>query len=199
MSARSAVKRLPPEVRKVLEDWLKEFLAGDLTLDQVMSRLDGQMAMLGIDPEIAPSRSSVHRHAKSFQAVVERIQRSRELTELLAQQLGPEVADGRGVQVMVQAVQSLTYDLIGSIEEGKPVDPKTIHDLAKAAHHLAAAQKTDADRALKIEEDVRRKAAASVAKLGKKLGWSSDTARSVREEILGVKLGAEPAAPADTE
>lgn len=199
MSARSAVKRLPPEVRKVLEDWLKEFLAGDLTLDQVMARLDGQMAMLGIDPEIAPSRSSVHRHAKSFQAVVERLQRSRELTELLAQQLGPEVADGRGVQVMVQAVQSLTYDLIGSIEDGKPVDPKTIHDLAKATHHLAAAQKTDADRALKIEEDVRRKAAASVAKLGKKLGWSSDTARSVREEILGVRLGAEPAAPADTE
>lgn len=199
MSARSAVKRLPPEVRKVLEDWLKEFLGGALTLDEVMTRLEGQMALAGVDPEQAPSRSSVHRHAQKFKAVVERIQRSRELTDMLAQQLGPEVADGRGVQIMVQAVQSLTYDLLAALEEGTVIEAKTIHDLAKAAHHLAAAQKTDTDRALKIEEDVRRKAAAAVAKLGKKLGWSSETARSVREEILGVKLGAPAVAPAEGE
>ncbi|MND22329.1 hypothetical protein D3C80_127050 [compost metagenome] len=199
MSARSAVKRLPPEVRSVLEAWLKEFLVGDLTLDEVMTRLEGQMALAGMDPKEAPSRSSVHRYSQKFEAVVERIQRSRQLTDMLAQQLGPEVADGKGVQIMVSAVQSLTYDLLGALEEGTPIDAKTIHDLAKAAHHLAAAQKTDADRALKIEEDVRRKAAASVAKLGKKLGWSSDTARSVREEILGVKLGAPAPAPADAE
>ncbi|MNU42695.1 hypothetical protein D3C71_314600 [compost metagenome] len=199
MSARSAVKRLPTEVRSVLEAWLKEFLVGDLTLDQVMTRLEGQMALAGMDPEEAPSRSSVHRYAQKFEAVVERIQRSREITNMLAEQLGPEVADGRGVQIMVSAVHSLTYDLLGALEEGTPIDAKTIHDLAKAAHHLAAAQKTDADRALKIEEDVRRKAAASVAKLGKKLGWSSDTARSVREEILGVKLGAPAPTPADAE
>ena len=189
MSARSAVKRLPPEVRKVLEDWLKEFLAGDLTLDQVMARLDGQLAMLGLDPAVAPSRSSIHRHAKGFQAVVERIQRSRELTELLAQQLGPEVADGRGVQVMVQAVQSLTYDLIGSIEDGKPVDPKTIHDLAKAAHHLAAAQKTDADRALKIELEARRKAAAAGGKEARAQGLTEDKVRAIEKAILGVDRG----------
>lgn len=186
MSARSAVKRLPTEVRKHLEDWLKEFLAGDLTLDQVMTRLEGQLSMLGLDPEIAPSRSSVHRHAKSFQAVVERIQRSRELTELLAQQLGPEVADGRGVQVMVQAVQSLTYDLIGSIEEGKPVDPKSIHDLAKAAHHLAAAQKTDADRALKIELEARKKAAAAAGKEARAQGLTEDRVRAIEKAVLGV-------------
>lgn len=199
MSARSAVKRLPAEVRSVLEAWLKEFLVGDLTLDEVMTRLEGQMALVGMDPEEAPSRSSVHRYAQKFEAVVERIQRSRQLTDMLAQQLGPEVADGRGVQIMVSAVQSLTYDLLGALEEGTPIDAKTIHDLAKAAHHLAAAQKTDADRALKIEEDVRRKVASDVAKLGKKQGWSSETAQTVREQILGVKLGTPPVAPAPAE
>lgn len=199
MGARSAVKRLPDDIRKLLEEWLKSFHSDDLTLDEVMSRLEGQMAMAGLDPAVAPSRSSVHRYAQKFEAVVQRINRSRELTNLLAEQLGPSVADGRGVQVMVQAVQSLTYDLLAAIEEGTSLDPKAIHDLAKAAHHLAAAQKTDADRALKIEEDVRRKTAANVAKLGKKLGWSSDTARSVREEILGVKLGAPPSETEDAE
>lgn len=186
MSARSAVKRLAPEVRKVLEDWLKEFIAGDLTLDQVMARLEGQAALVGIDPEQIPSRSSVHRYAQRFESVVQRIQRSRELTDMLAQQLGPEVADGRGVQVMVQAVQSLTYDLLASLEEGTAVDPKAIHDLAKAAHHLAAAQKTDADRALKIELEARKKAAAAGGKEARAQGLTEDKVRAIEKAILGV-------------
>jgi len=198
MARPSSVKKLPSEVRTNLEAWLKDFIGGALSLDQVMDRLDGIAALHGLEPVAVPSRSSVHRYAQKFEAVVERIQRAKELTNLLAEQLGPEVADGRGVQVMVQAVQSLTYDLLASLEEGTAVDPKAIHDLAKAAHHLAAAQKTDADRALKIEEDVRRRAAADVAKLGKKLGWSAETAQTVREQILGVKLGA-PAPPAKAE
>ncbi len=199
MARPSSVKKLPAEVRTNLEGWLKEFIGGQLSLDQVMERLDGIAALHGLEPVAVPSRSSVHRYAQRFEVVVERIQRSKELTNLLAEQLGPEVADGRGVQVMVQAVQSLTYDLLASLEEGTAVDPKAIHDLAKAAHHLAAAQKTDADRALKIEEDVRRRVAADTAKLGKKLGWSSETAQTVREQILGVKLGVPAAAPATPE
>lgn len=199
MARPSSVKKLPAEVRTNLEGWLKEFIGGQLSLDQVMERLDGIAALHGLEPVAVPSRSSVHRYAQRFEVVVERIQRSKELTNLLAEQLGPEVADGRGVQVMVQAVQSLTYDLLASLEEGTAVDPKAIHDLAKAAHHLAAAQKTDADRALKIEEDVRRRVAADTAKLGKKLGWSSETAQTVREQILGVKLGAPAAAPTTPE
>lgn len=199
MSVRSSVKRLPDSVRGPLEGWLKEFIAGRLSLDEVTERLGQLLDFLGMDPGTAPSRSSIHRYSQSMEKVIERIQRSKELTDLMAEQLGPSVADGKGVQVMIQAVQGLAYDLLSTIEEGTAVDPKAIHDLAKAAHHMAAAQKTDADRALKIEAEVRRKAAADVQKLGKKLGWSADTARSVREEILGVKLAAPAETPADAE
>lgn len=186
MGARSAVKRLPEGVRTLLEGWLKLFLSGEKTLDQVMSLLEGQMAVAGIDPEAAPSRSAVHRHAQKFEAVVERIQRSRELTDLLAEQLGPAVADGKGVQVLIQAVQGLAYDLLANIEDGTALDPKAIHDLAKAAHHMAAAQKTDADRALKIEQEVRKKAAAAGGAEAKAMGLTEDKVRQIEKAILGV-------------
>lgn len=186
MGARSAVTRLPDDVRTLLEEWLKSFLKGDRTLDQVMSLLEGQMAIAGLDPEAAPSRSSVHRHAQKFEAVVQRIQRSRELTELFAEQLGPSVADGRGVQVLIQGIQGLAYDLLASIEDGTPVDPKAIHDLAKAAHHMASAQKTDADRALKIEAEVRKKAAAAGGAEAKAMGLTEDKVRQIEKAILGV-------------
>ena len=185
MPARSAVERLPAEARAQIEAWLKEFLAGRLTLDEVMTRVAAQWAMLAPGADM-PSRSAVHRHAEKFERIVERIERSRQITELLSEQLGPTVAEGRGVQVMVQAVQSLTYDLLASLEEGTPVDPKSIHDLAKATHHLAAAQKTEADRALKVEAETLKKAAAAAQALGKEMGWTADTARQVRERILGV-------------
>ncbi len=193
MGARSAVKRLPTDVRKILEAWLKEFHSDDLTLDEVMSRLEGQMAMSGLDPADAPSRSSVHRYAQQFEVVVQRIQRSRELTDLLAEQLGPSVADGRGVQVLIQAVQGLAYDMLANIEEGTALDPKAIHDLAKAAHHMAAAQKTDTDRAMKIESETLKKAAAAARSVGRELGWSAETAATVRARILGVGKTAAPA------
>lgn len=194
MGARSAVTKLPVEVRKLLEEWLKDFLAGDLTLNEVMSRLEGHMALAGVPAEAAPSRSSVHRYSQGFEKVIQRVQRSRELTNLMAEQMAPAVSDGKGVQVLIEAVQGLAYDLFASIEEGTPIDAKTIHDLSKAAHHMAAAQKTDADRALKVEAETLKKAAAAATKLGKKLGWSAETARTVREEILGVKLAPPPAA-----
>lgn len=187
MSVRSSVKRLPKEVRQPLEEWLKEFLAKEISLDQVVDRLEGLVAFHGLDPEVTPSRSAVHRYAQSFDKVVKRIQRTREMTDLLAEQLGPSVADGRGVQVMIQAVQSLAYDLLTNLDEGTPVDPKSIHDLAKATHHLASAQKTDADRALKIEAEVRKKAAASAGAEAKAMGLTEDKVRQIEKAILGVE------------
>ena len=177
----------------MLEEWLKDFLKGTFTLDEVMTRLEGQMALVGLPAEAAPSRSSVHRYGQKFEAVVQRIQRSKELTNLLAEQLGPAVHDGKGVQVLIQAVQGLAYDLLANIDEGTSLDPKSIRDLAQAAQLMAAAQKTDADRALKVEAETLRKAAAAAKAVGRELGWSAETAATVRERILGV--GKKTAAP----
>lgn len=184
MPARSAVKRLPDDVRGTLEVWLKDFLAGRLTLDEVMDRLSAQVAMAGVDPEATPSRSAVYRYAQNFERVVQRLERTRELTEMLSQQLGPEVADGKGVQVMIQAVQSLSYDLLANLEDGVALDPKSIHDLAKATHHLASAQKTDADRALKIQAETRKAAAEDVREACAEKGLSEDVAEFLFERVL---------------
>lgn len=183
---RSAVKRLPTEVRSTVEGWLKEFAAGRLTLDEVVARLDAQWTMIAPPDVPKPSRSSLHRHAQQLEKVGERIRRSQEMTAAFAEAVGPQVADGKGVQVMIQAVQSLVYDLLGSIEDGAGVDPKAIHDLAKAAHHMAAAQKTDADRALKIEAETRKRAAAEVKEACAERGLSDEVAEFLFARVLNL-------------
>lgn len=188
MPKRSTVERLPDGARKALEEWLVDFNAGRLPLDEVMTRLEALLDFNDAKAR-APSRSAVHRHAQKFAAIGERIKRSQSFADALAREVGPQINDGKGLQVLIQAFQSLAYDMIGNLEDEQSLDPENLMFFARSLKDVAGALKTDADRALKIEQETRKKLAAEVGTLGKKLGWTSETAKTVREEILGVKLG----------
>jgi hypothetical protein len=186
MGARSGVERLPPEARQALEGWLGDFNAGQISLDDVMTRLESLLDFndIGLKP---PSRSAVYRYSTKFAAMGERIKRSEAFANALAKEVGPQVNDGKGLQVLIQAFQSLAFDMIGNMEEDQALDPESLMFFARSLKDVSSALKTDTDRALRIEQETRKKAAAEVDKLGKKLGWSADTAQTVRAQILGVR------------
>jgi Protein of unknown function (DUF3486) len=185
--ARSSVDRLPEGARKSLHEWLGQFQKGELSLDQVMERLGALLEFNGLS-EQAPSRSAVHRYAQNFAQVAERVKRSQQFAEMLASEVGPQIGDGKGVQVLVQAYTSLAYDMIGSMAAEERMDPEALLDFARSIQAAASAQKIDADRALKIEEAALKKAAARVDKVARASGWSAETAALVRSQILGIKL-----------
>lgn len=187
MAKRSTVERLPEGARRVLEEWLVEFNAGRVTLDEVMSRLETLLEFNDAKAK-APSRSAVHRHAQKFAALGERMKRSQAFADAFAREVGPEVADGKGLQVLIQGFQSLAFDMLGSLEEDQVLDPESLMFFARSIQSVASAQKADAERALKIEQETRKKVAAGVEQVGRRLGWSADTARQVRAEIFGVKV-----------
>lgn len=187
MGKRSSVERLPDGARKALEEWLVDFNAGRIPLDEVMSRLESILEFNGGKAK-APSRSAVHRHAQKFEKISERIKRSQSFADALAKEVGPQIGDGKGLQVLMQAFQSLCYDMIGNLDDDEALDPESLMFFARSLKDVSSALKTDADRALKIEQETRKKLAAEVAKLGTSLGWSAKTAAQVRAEILGVKL-----------
>lgn len=185
--ARSSVDRLPEGARKSLHEWLGKFQGGELSLDDVMERLGALLEFNGLSDK-APSRSSVHRYAQNFAQVAERVKRSQQFAEMLATEVGPQIGDGKGVQVLVQAYTSLAYDMIGNLPEDAQLDTKGLLDFAKSIQAAASAQKIDADRALKIEEVALKKAATRVDEVAKAEGWSAETAAKVRAKIMGVKI-----------
>lgn len=190
--ARSSVDKLPEGARKSLHEWLGQFQDGALSLDQVMERLAALLEFNGLSDK-APSRSSVHRYAQNFAAVSERVKRSQRFADMLANELGPQIGDGKGLQVLIQAFNSLAYDMVGQLTEDQVMDPENLMFFARSIQAVAGAQKSDADRALKIEEAALRKAATRVDKVARASGWSAETAAMVRAQILGIKL--EPAEP----
>ncbi|MFN3513446.1 MAG: phage protein Gp27 family protein [Phenylobacterium sp.] len=188
MAPRSTVERLPEGARKALEEWLVEFNAGQISLDEVMSRLEALLDFNDLKAK-APSRSAVHRHAQKFQAIGERIKRSEHFAAALAKEVGPHVADGQGFQVLIQAFQSLAFEMIGNLEEDQALDPENLMFFARSLQSVASAQKTDADRVMKIQQEARKTAAAQAEKVMKSRGMSADTIDVIRKAVLGTADG----------
>lgn len=183
--ARSAVERLPKDVRDQLEAWLREFIDGRLQLDEVMTRLDAQFAdQLG---DAMPSRSSLHRHSQKFADMAARLKRSREISDQLIAQVGPDVADGKGFKVLVQGFESMAFDYMMNLGPEETLDPENLMFFARAIGAVASAQKTDTDRALKVRALALKDAAVAAEKVAKKAGVSKETLDAIRAGILGVK------------
>jgi hypothetical protein len=185
MGKRSTVERLPEGARKALESWLTEFNAGRVSLDDVMSRLEGLLEF-NDGRARAPSRSAVHRHAQKFAALGERMRRAQSFADAFAREVGPDVADGKGMKVLIQGFESLAFDLLGEMQEDQVLDPENLMYFAKSIQSVASARKTDADRALKIADETRKRAATAGVGAAKAAGLSADKVKEIERAILGV-------------
>lgn len=182
--ARSTVEQLPPEIRARVEDWLREFRAGRLQLDQVLVRLDAQFGDQGVP---LPSRSALHRHSQKVQQLAERVQRSRDIADQLIAQIGPDMTDGKGLQVLVQGFQSLVFDLMANLNEDQTLDPENLMFLAKSIQAVTSARKTDADLHLKLKEQATRAAAEKAGQAAKAQGLSAEVVKAIETAVLGVQ------------
>lgn len=183
---RTAIERLPQEIRDQVEAWLREFHDGRLSLDEVMTRMDASFGdQLG---DALPSRSSVHRHAQKYQALGERLRRSKAIADQLVEQVGPELRDGKGFQVLVHGFQSLAFDMLANMDEEQTMDPENLMFFSRAIASVASAQKTDTDRALRLKQEAAREAAAAVDRVAKRdgAGLTRDTVDAIKREILGI-------------
>lgn len=179
MPPRSKVNDLAPELRTELDRLLRE---GRFSLDQVVAHL----RQLTEDPEVVPSRSSIGRYAQNFSAISARLRQSEELTSRLVAEAGPEMADGKGFQILIQGFQSLAFQLLANLPEGETLDPKNLSHLAGAIKDVMAAQKGETDRLLKVRVETAKAAAVAVDKVGKAQGLTPETVLAIREAVLGV-------------
>ncbi len=179
MAARSKVKAMDPALRAELDRLLRE---DRFSLDEVLTHL----RQLAKDPADLPSRSGVGRYAQQFKAISERVRRSQQIADRLVAECGPQIADGKGFQVLVQGFQSLAFDLLANIPEGETLDPENLSFLARAISSVASARKTDADLALRLRQDTAKTAAVAAERVGKARGISAETVNEIMHAVLGV-------------
>lgn len=185
MVAISTVKRLPREIREEIH----RLLDAGQTLDAIVGHLRG----MGVS-EV--SRSALGRYKKNFDAVVERVRRSREIADVLVRQFGSE-DESKAMRANIEMMHGIVSDMLMQIGDGEDEDgesrpvllePKAAHDLAKALDHLARAKRNDQDAIIKAREEAAaaaaKEAAARMETSARKAGVSPDVIRMIRRDVL---------------
>ena len=181
MGKRGFASTLPKDLREELD---RLIAAGGLSVDDVWAWLKGRDVDVG--------RSSVHRHMQSVEEVAAEMREAREAANAIVQNLGPDAAEGQVGKLLIQVVQGIVFKIARSTitAEGPALDMEQLMFLTSSVQKLASAEKTDADRVSKLRAEWAKEKASEVGQLGKKLGWSAETAAQVRAEIMGVRKAA---------
>lgn len=178
MGRKSFASRLPQDLREELD---RQIVDGKLSVDELWTWLRGRGVEVG--------RSSVHRHMQNVEEVAAEVRQAREAASAIVGQLGPEAAEGKVGQLLIEVVQNIAWKIARDTllnPEGPSLDMEQLMFLTSAVQKLGAAQKTDTDRRLKIEQETLKKAAAKVEAVGKQRGMTADTVEAIKHAVLGV-------------
>ncbi|MCK5575448.1 MAG: DUF3486 family protein, partial [Sphingomonadales bacterium] len=184
MPVKSSVQtELSKEDRKALNDLIGDDIH---SLDELLEWLCEK----GYDI----SRSALGRHAKKINEVGAKLRESRETTEALVKELGPDMTEGKQGRLLVEVLRSLVFDHLSKQldgdEDAKGSSPMDFMLLAKTLKEMASANKIDTERDLKIREEVERKVKAAAIKavegVAKSEGLTANTVAAIRKEVLGI-------------
>ncbi len=194
MGRPSSVKRLPPEVKERLHDWIRD---ESVTQVEAAERVNELLAALYPDhPPV--SRRAVSRYDAQMRENMDRVQRSRELAKTWIGKLGSMPGGDTGFLV-IETLKTLSLEVSQALLHGSgEIDAETmsgvidqLNKLALAAQRLerSAAESERRDRQIREEERKRAKeeAAEKVGKAASEQGLSAETAEAIRRQVLGVE------------
>lgn len=179
MPPKSTITRLDPRVRAEVDRLVRD---GTATIDEILEHLRGLGSSV--------SRSAVGRYVKDANEQMEKYRQAQEVARVWIAKMGeePEGDVGRLLAEMLRTVAFQTISGMGE-DDGDKAVPAEIFFLAKAIRELAAADKTVADRELKIREAVAKQLAAAAGKaetIARKGGLTAEAAETIKREILGM-------------
>lgn len=172
MGSKSSIARLDNRIKTAVDRAIQE---GRMTIDEIV-RLINEM---GGDA----SRSAVGRYKQGMEESMETFRATQGMAQVWAKKLEEEPGSPIA-QLAQQVLGSVALHTVNSVlNAGESVPAGDLMFLCKALDHLARAEKTSADRELKIRAEVTKKAAESAVVAAKKQGMSNDAVAMIRKAI----------------
>jgi len=177
MTRKSTVQAMSDEARQELDRMVRD---GRATIDQIRGRL------LELEGENAPSRSAVGRYVQSAKQQMQRYREAQEVAKVWVGKLEEE-PDGDVGRLLSEMLRTVAFNTLSQLGEGEAeAEAKDIKSLAQAIKDLATADKTSAERELRIRREVAEQAAEKAGEVARRGGLSKDAVQEMRREILGV-------------
>ena len=180
MGARSAIDRLPPEIRAAVHDAIRD----GAMIDEIVARIRD----LGGDV----SRSAVGRYRKKALDLVKRQREADRISEIWVRELG-ERPEGKTGRLAIETLRTLAMHAavdLGEREGG--IDPDEIGTLALALRRIESAGKLSAERELAIRRETANEAAgragAAAAEAAASAGHAlpPEALKAIREQVYGI-------------
>lgn len=187
-SRKSKINLLPQEIREQLHAFIR---SGDMTQKDIREAVNQMIEEAGLPEDAKISRTGFNRYAQRFESVGERIRQSREVAEVWISKLGQAPTSDVG-KLLQEFVRTMAFEtsmkmMDEAAEEGAdPISPKALGQLALVVQRIEAASMSS----LKVEKEIRASFAAEVADQAEKIvtqaGVSAETAKAIKDEILGI-------------
>ncbi|EKE2594393.1 DUF3486 family protein [Salmonella enterica] len=182
-SRKNKVELLPPEIKERLNELIR---AGNLTQQEILDRLAQLIDEKGLPADAVPSRSGFNRYHKRMEEAGAKIMAARQTAEVWTAKLGSAPTTEVG-KLLHQFVQSLAFETsLKMSESDKPVDPKSLNQLALVLQRLEAAAMATHKREREIRTAFAEEAANAVGdELRGQDGMSEELELRIRRILLG--------------
>lgn len=174
MVRKGTIDVLPSELRDAVND---KIVNENWTLDELVELIRSA------GHEV--SRSAVHRYSQRIETATARIQHSREMAAIMAQEIGPNTMQTQQGQLIQEMMHGMIMTHLADADDEK-IAAKEIRALAAAIKDTAHAGAINEARELKIREEMAKQAADAVDDVAKSQGLSAETAKAIRAKILGI-------------
>ncbi|SIO94802.1 DUF3486 family protein [Vibrio spartinae] len=181
---KSKIDTLPDDIKSSLNMLLRE---GRMSQQDIREQINQLIVESGVsDDDEYIKRNSMSRYSQGFEKGMERYRQAQQMTQSWVQQFG-EMPQTDIARALIEIGKSQVFDFqMAALEEGETIDPKTMGQLALAIKRLQEAQ----TGSVKLEKEIRKQAmedAADTAELAaKSLGLTSEGAKVIRNQILGL-------------
>lgn len=176
MPQRSKIELLPPELLEQVNLLLEK-----ATIEQVVDR----MKEFGVEL----SMSSVGRHKQKIETVARRLRDSRVIADAIGKRIEDQ-PDDKMATLNIELLHEQIMRMVTAQEDGEPVDLsiKDVFGLAEALRSLASANKSNADRILKVRREAADKTIAAANKAlqaSGQPGLTKETVDAIKFSVLG--------------
>ena len=190
----SSIDRLPSDVRKALQGWLRDPAITQTEATERTNALLDELAAQRPEEQRAGrvSRHVVNRYDRRMRAACERLLQSRQATEVWVDKLGSAPAAQHG-RLAAEIMRALVFDLAFRLQD-REIDEKSMSRVVEAGGKISImVERLERSReiALRCEREIKRQAAeeaASKARGAEPPPLDPERLREIVRQIYGVEL-----------
>ena len=175
MARKSSIKRLPKAVREAVDKAIRD---GGMTIAQIVELIEshGEQA----------SHSAVGRYKLNADKQMQRYSDMKEISKTWVGHI-QEDPDSDVGRLLSEMLKTVAFQTLGQFEESEEsANAQELMFIGKAIQSIASADKTAAERALKIRREFAKEAAEVIEQEALAAGMGKDQAKFWRQKVLGI-------------